>query len=270
MTENLLNHPLISSRYFYPVRESFAKVFWVKNGEFKLSCFYHHKASNPVTILFFHGNGESCADYLEDFFDEIKKLKVNFFIAEYRGYGLSDGEASLFGIFEDLKLFAEALKCNFNQLIVMGRSIGSIFALEFVKQYPLTAGLILESSVSQPYQRLLNYVNTKELGCSEAELKEACDKYLDHFQKIISFYGHTLVLHCQNDDIVDIQHGNELYEWANDPKRARFFERGHHNNIMFVNKIEYYSAINEMIRIIESHNTPTKKTRNRFFPYFWR
>ena len=42
--------------------------------------------------------------------------------------------------------------------------------------------------------------------------------------------GHVLILHTQNDDLVNVSHAENLYEWANEPKELLIFERGDHNH----------------------------------------
>ena len=66
-------------------------------------------------------------------------------------------------------------------------------------------------------------------------------------QKIESFSGRTLILHTRNDDLVQVSHGERLYEWAREPKEKLIFERGDHNNIMAVNTEAYFKAVERFI-----------------------
>ena len=66
----ILDHPIVSSRYFFPRREAFPKPYWIDavDGS-KLACSYHAVNPTAKTVVYFHGNGEVVADYLPDFPD---------------------------------------------------------------------------------------------------------------------------------------------------------------------------------------------------------
>ena len=91
-----LDHPNISMNSFYPRRNwipvpsgAVAYMITVEDAV-SLSCRFYPYGTTNATILFFYGNGETAVDY-----DEIApfylQIGVNFFIADYRGYGASGG-----------------------------------------------------------------------------------------------------------------------------------------------------------------------------------
>jgi pimeloyl-ACP methyl ester carboxylesterase len=55
---------------------------------------------------------------------------------EYRGYGDSTGTPQFSAIMKDCQAIFEALKVKQEEIIVFGRSLGSIFALHFAHLYP--------------------------------------------------------------------------------------------------------------------------------------
>ncbi len=92
------------------------------------------------TILFFHGNGEIASDY--DFIGPTyQQLGINFFVADYRGYGNSSGSPTFSSMISDSHLiytsFKDYLTTNgfTGGLAVMGRSLGSACAIEIVSHY---------------------------------------------------------------------------------------------------------------------------------------
>lgn len=91
----ILNHPLISARYFFPRREIITNPFYVDCGDAKLSCYYHQKYPDAKTIIHFHGNAEVVADQLYSFLPLVDRMRLNIFFAEYRGYGMSTGTPQL-------------------------------------------------------------------------------------------------------------------------------------------------------------------------------
>jgi len=58
---NLLDHPLISERYFFPRADSLDEPFRVETNGIELLC--HRTAGNPM-LVHFHGNGEVVSDWV--------------------------------------------------------------------------------------------------------------------------------------------------------------------------------------------------------------
>ncbi len=246
--DHLLNHPLITARYFFPRPGFCPDPFWVDCGDASLACFYQGVAPEAATLVHFHGNGEIVDDYLGDFVELIAEMGCNCLLVEYRGYGRSNGAPELGKMLADVSRVIEALGVPQEQLVLFGRSLGSIFALEAAERFPRAAGLVLESGIADVLERLLLRVEPRELGVSAKELTEAVGRCCDHRQKLASFLGPVLVLHARGDSLVDISHGERLYQWAVGPKRQLFFPRGDHNDVMYVNAREYFQALADFIR----------------------
>ena len=91
-----LDRPEISMNSFYPRRNwtptpAGAQDFAVPVAEdITLSCRFFPVAQGQPTILFFYGNGETAADY-DNIAPIYNQVGVNFFVADYRGYGNSGG-----------------------------------------------------------------------------------------------------------------------------------------------------------------------------------
>ena len=243
----ILDHPLISARYFFPRAGSFPDPFWVDCGDARLACSYHEVDPAAKTLVHFHGNGEIVDDWQGDFVRLIQQLGCNCFLAELRGYGQSSGTPQLGKMLADVIPTVNSLGKPAEELIFFGRSVGSIFALEAVSRFPRAAGLVLESGVADVLERLLLRVDPEELGISMAELELEVDRCLDHRRKLAGYPGPVLVLHTAHDGLVDVSHGQRLHEWAQGRKTFRIFPRGNHNDIMFVNAREYFTLLGEFI-----------------------
>ena len=247
MLSNLLDHPLISERYFFPREGYFKDPFWVDCGDAQLACSYHEIDPLAKTLIHFHGNGEIVDDWQGDFVTLIQQMGCNVFLAELRGYGQSTGEPQLGKMLEDVVPTIEALQRPASELIFFGRSVGSIFAIEAAEKFPQAAGLVLESGVADVLERLLLRVEPRELGVSAAELEAEADLRLHHQRKMTSYPGPVLVMHTQHDGLVDVSHGQRLYDWSPGKKRLKIFPQGTHNDIMYVNAREYFSLLDEFI-----------------------
>ncbi len=247
---NILDHPLISERYFFPRDGYFKNPFWVNCSDAQLACSYHEIDPVAKTVVHFHGNGEIVDDWQGDFVTLIQQMGCNCFLAELRGYGQSTGQPQLGKMVADVVPTIEALQRPASELIFFGRSVGSIFAIEAAAKFPQAAGLILESGVADVLERLLLRVSAAELGVSVDEFAVEVDSRLNHQLKMMRYSGPTLVLHTQNDGLVDVSHGQRLYDWAAGEKRLKIFPQGNHNDIMYVNAREYFGLVAEFISAV--------------------
>src|SRR3972149_5801045 len=152
-----LDQPSILMYVFYPRKHSTpcpenAFDLSVPVGDHvSITCRFYVGDRQWPWILFFHGNGEIVNDY-----DEIAPFyhqrRLNLGVADYRGYGTSGGVPTLTHLSRDAQTIFEAVKKELirrsfsDSLWIMGRSLGSISALELAYRYPENIrGLIIES-----------------------------------------------------------------------------------------------------------------------------
>jgi pimeloyl-ACP methyl ester carboxylesterase len=243
VTDDLLNHPLIAARYFFPRFDSFPAPFWVDAGDVRLACHYSRPHPQGRTLIHFHGNGETAADWTDGFPEVLADLGLNCLLAEFRGYGGSGGSPHLGRMLADVGAIIQAAEVPVERTILFGRSVGSLFAIHAVSLFPNIGGLILESAVADVLERLLLRMTPRDLGVSTEQMAQTVRERLDHQRKMAAYRGPTLVMHARGDSLIDISHGERLYRWAGGPKHLRIFERGDHNNLMFVNQREYFAEI---------------------------
>lgn len=246
----ILNHPVISERYFFPRKTTIAQPFWVECEGARLACAYHETKAGGFTIVHFHGNGEVVADYLDDFPDLISRMGCNCFLTEFRGYGGSTGTPQLGCMLDDVQQTIAAIKQPRDKLILFGRSVGSLFAIKAAEFFPDVAGLILESAIADPLERLLLRIHPEELGTTTAGLEEAVKKAIN-IQLIMSrFTKPTLILHTRHDGLIDASHAERLAGWCGGPVRLEIFPQGNHNDIMFVNGQRYFTLVHDYVRLL--------------------
>ncbi len=238
------DHSIITQRYFFPMEVPFEPVTWVETPSTRLAC-YHVNNGHSKTVLYFHGNGEVVADYVPAFGDLFDKLGANIFVAEYRGYGMSTGVPQLAAMFEDLAAIQQAAG-NPDELVVFGRSIGSIYACEFVNQFPNTAGLILESGINDVLERIVLRADPRELGTDMDTLRAEFKQLFDHDAKLAAYSGPSLILHAERDHLVGIEHAERNAAAAQDATFVRF-PNGDHNTIFYANQAEYIRALGEFL-----------------------
>ena len=225
-------------------------------GETLLGCYYHLHDPHALTVVHFHGNGETVADYLGEFAEQFDRMGVNLLLAEYRGYGMSNGKPALASMLQDVGRIVSAAGVPQEKLIFFGRSLGSLYAIHGIKLFPQAAGLIIESGIADPLERLLLRVTPQELGVSLEELQEEVLRLMDNRGKLSGYGGKTLVMHTRNDGLVDVSHGERIYGWAGGEKELKIFERGDHNSILQVNEREYFALVDRFIRSMQGAAGP--------------
>ncbi|MEM9491386.1 MAG: alpha/beta hydrolase [Myxococcota bacterium] len=251
----LLDDPTIAERLFFPRRAPLAQPFMVQCDGAELAC--HRRPASAEgssgnsghrTFVHFHGNGEVVADYVDDYVAAIAELGLEVFMAEYRGYGGSTGSPAAARMLDDVDAIFAAVARPAEQVVVYGRSIGSIYAIELARRQPGIAGLIIESGIADVLERLLVRITPRELGVSRAELEEAVTAAFDHRSKLAAYTGPLLVMHARDDDLIDVRHAEQNYEWAGGAaKELVLFERGGHNAIMAANWPEYIATIERFV-----------------------
>lgn len=248
----ILDHPLIARRYFYPRRWPFPSPFLVEVPGATLACALHRAGVGAPTVIHFHGNGEVVAGYLHGFPERFTALGWNLLLAEYRGYGMSTGEPLLGTMLEDVAHIVRAVDSPPEQVVAFGRSVGSIFAIEAAARFPRLAGLVLESGVADPLERLLMRLDPAELEGGPDALVDACARRLDHRTKLGSYPGPLLVLHALHDDLVPVDNAERLSSWAGGRATARLLPRGDHNSILQENEDEYFEAVAAFLGLVSA------------------
>ena len=218
----------------------------VENGV-RIDCGFWPVGREYPTFLYFHGNGETTGihQWLALYYNQ---RKINLFVADYRGYGVSEGKPTVTNLIQDahpiFKGFQEILQKEgyVRKLFVMGRSLGSIPALELAYHYQgEICGLIIESGTSSNFRPLWSY-----LGKAEKDILE--NSGFLNLVKIRSVYRPTLIIHGENDQIIPVQEGQELYD--NSPaedKRIFIVPGADHNDVMVVRQEQYFQAIADFV-----------------------
>jgi hypothetical protein len=250
-SRSLLDHPRIGRSYFFPRPTPIPSPLWVDAAGARLACSLH-RAEDPsaLTIVHFHGNGEVVADWMEGFPERVAaSLGCNLLLAEYRGYGMSTGEPCLGRMLDDVDAVVRAAGAPPEKIVLFGRSVGSIFAIEAVSRFPDAAGLVLESGIADVLERLLLRVDPEDVGATPEAFAAAVAARLDHRRKLAAYQGPVLVMHARLDELVPVSHGERLAEWAAGPVILKLMERGGHNTILAENERAYFEALAELVAL---------------------
>lgn len=242
--QSILDSTAISGCYLFPQPRRVRDPFLVKVPGAELACYRKVVDPNGLTAVHFHGNGEAVADYVPDMVDELTNLGLNSLIVEYREYGGSSGKAQLVAMLGDGEAALAAAEIPPEKAIVFGRSIGSLYAIELVQRQPNIAGVIIESGIADPAERFLAYANLAAAGLDEEQVFAEVKRHFNHKRKLSGYSGPLLVIHAENDGMIDISHGERIYKWTGgSKKRLLRFRHGNHNTIMALNHEEYFKGV---------------------------
>ena len=247
---HILDQPTILRNAFFPRRglsdcPDNAYDLTIPGGEnISLHCRFYSGGSDFPTILYFHGNGEIVSDY-----DGIAPLYhagagANLAVAEYRGYGATGGTPTFSAMLEDAPRYfaavrAELARRNYpDKLYIMGRSLGSVSALELAASYTgESKGLIIESGFTSATRiaRRLGFDMPPE---KMALLEEECR------QKVQGITLPSLVIHGEEDSLVPLKEAETLFTLlGSDKKELVVIPWADHNSLIFEGEEEYFSAI---------------------------
>jgi len=254
---SFLDQPAILGVIFYPRKSLYREpskpnaknhLIEVEKG-IKIGCRFYMKGLDCPSLLYFHGNGEIVDDYdwLAPFYNEIG---INLFVADYRGYGFSDGRPTISNMIKDShQIFKEFSKIvgeygSRKRLFVMGRSIGSIPAIEVVYHYQKDIqGLIIESGSANNFRYFFS-----SLIPSNHPIWSDDGEFLNKV-KARSISKPTLIIHAEYDALVPLEEGKELYRnSAGKDKRFLIIPNADHNDLMIVGKKQYFKAIEEFVK----------------------
>ena len=216
----------------------------------KIACGFWVASKECASILYFHGNGETVAshDWIAPLYNQ---RGINLFVADYRGYGSSTGKPTISNMIGDahtiFKGFKEIIeeKGVKKSLFIMGRSLGSIPALELAFNYhDEIHGLIIESGAASNLRDLWHYLTTAE---GEAILSE--ESLFLNKVKIRQVRKPTLIIHAECDQIISVEEGKELYQNSGaQEKRILIIPEADHNDIMIAKQNLYFDTIEEFVK----------------------
>jgi uncharacterized protein len=252
--KSLLNHPLITARYFFPQRAPFPlnHPLLVQGSQGTLHCWSSQIEPNDRPLLVhFHGNGELIHHWIQSWTPWIQAMGYEVLYVEYPEYGNSEGQAQLQAFCEDLPAVLQASQCMPEDIVVFGRSIGSLYAIEWVKRFPQTAGLVIESGIHDLLERILVRVTPRELSCEANDLIAAVDYFFNQGDKLKDYTGPSLFLHTVQDHLVSLSHAQANVKATAGRGKLHTFAWGDHNSIFSANQDEYQNCMETFLTKIQ-------------------
>ena len=211
----------------------------------RLTALYLPNAQARYTLLFSHGNAEDLGDNLE-FLQGLQKANFAVLAWDYRGYGASEGTPSEETLYSDQQAvygyLLRELKTPPERIIVLGRSLGSVAAVDLAARQPV-AGLILEGGLISgqrvlfpvplfPFDRFRNLEKMGRVRCP------------------------VLVIHGTADNVIPFRHGEALFRAAHEPKRNWWVQNAGHNDLAYQAGPEYGRKLQEFAAWVDEQKKP--------------
>jgi alpha-beta hydrolase superfamily lysophospholipase len=139
----------------------------------------------------------------------------------------------------------ELTRRGFQQdLWVMGRSMGSICALELADHYPeKIKGLVVESGFAS-VTRLIKHLGLPSLGINLEPME------LERMNRIRKISVPALIIHGEFDNLVPLQEAKDLFSaLGTAQKQLIIIPQADHNNIMFAGLEQYFEAIQKFMEM---------------------
>lgn len=196
-------------------------VFVTHDGE-SLHVRVHGAKTKPL-VLFFHGNGETVADW--DTLAAGFTADVQFAVVDYRGYGQSTGTPTLQRLFDDAVAVYDALASQTSLMpMVMGRSLGSTAAWHLSQHRPCRA-VVIDSGFSDVD------AFARRRGVVPHSLTQGERTALDPLPRARVFTGPILVLHGANDTLIEAAEAKAVAA-ANAGVQLELIAGRGHNDVM--------------------------------------
>jgi fermentation-respiration switch protein FrsA (DUF1100 family) len=230
-----------------PSLDSKEDVSFIADDGVRLHGWFFPSNKSNTTLLWFHGNAGNITHRLDNV-KMLKRLNLNIFIFDYRGYGKSEGEPNEKGIYLDSQAAYDWLikikKIIPRNIILFGRSLGGAFAIEVASKNS-AAGIILESVFPSAKKM------AKEMF-PVLPLSWAIKSRFDSIGKIPNLKLPKLFLHGTVDEVVPYKLGRELFSAATEPKIFYAIKGAGHNDTFLQGGTDYFNVIAQFIKSINS------------------
>ena len=199
----------------------------------------HSEKKRAGTILFFHGNGDNVSTQLPNTF-WLAKEGYDLYVFDYRGYGLSQGEAELDTVISDMELMisyvAREIPDN-EKMIVMGHSLGGAMAIYSVAHSAHRDSIeaLITIAAFSDYHDVTQDVLAKSwlFWLFQWPLSFTVDnsyRPLDAIGLISPIP--VLIIHSKSDEMIGMYHAERLFEAAREPKAFRLIDSDHSNALI--------------------------------------
>lgn len=203
-----------------------------------------HPQDSPV-VLFLHGarwDVEGSAPRIR----RMQQLGFSVLAIDYRGFGQSTpGLPSEDTAYEDAHAAWDWLAAKYPQRprYIYGHSLGGAIAIDLATKVPDERGVIVEST----FTSIADVASTMKWGW--LPIRYLITQRFDSVDKVARIGSPLLVVHGEDDDLIEPELGRKLYEAATGRKRFLLVEGGTHHSTMSVGFAQYRAALHDFFQL---------------------
>ena len=202
--------------------------------------------SAPV-LLYFHGNGSNNGDVV-DVAAIFHDLGLSVLLIDYRGYGKSSPTfPNEKKVCQDAvaawKYLTSDRQIKPQNIFVYGHSLGGAIAIDLAVKHPEMAGLITEGTFTS-----IRDMASQDKFLQLFPLDLILTQHFDSITKIQSLQVPLLILHGEEDEVIPVSMGEQLFAIAPEPKQLVIIPQGKHNNLHRVRTKQYFWSLKHFIQ----------------------
>ncbi|MGH9881717.1 MAG: alpha/beta hydrolase, partial [Pyrinomonadaceae bacterium] len=188
--------------------------------------FPNHAGPPAATVIFFHGNGGNITNV--GWVGERLALRgMDVLVFDYRGYGLSDGEAedeeALYADADAAYEFLMTQQVQPESVVLYGQSLGTVAAVDLASRRR-SGALILESGVSSASD-----MASSVLPWLPRQLHFLGRNRFESARKLRQVKCPVLITHGDPDTTIPTDHARALFAAANERRKLMIFPGAGHN-----------------------------------------
>lgn len=187
-----------------------------------LSGWYHPPRAGLPTLLYLHGNAGNISGRA-DRFRQVVESGLGFLAVSYRGYAGSGGAPSEAALVSDGVEEFDWLAARGGSIVIYGESLGTGVATEVASERRPSA-LILEA----PFTAALDIAATTYPWVPVGILMR--DPFISR-EHIKAVEAPVLIVHGTSDEMIAVDQGRRLFEFAREPKELAIIEGGGHSDL---------------------------------------
>jgi len=204
---------------------TFSDVWITSKDGTRIHGWYCPAEKPQAVMLYCHGNGGNLAGRASTLKFLRQKMNISVLIFDYRGYGRSDGTATVAGAIEDAraarKELAKIASVDESAIVLLGRSLGGAIAIQLAADNP-PRGLIIENTFAS--LRDVAREHFPKLAWLVPKNK------LDSVQAVAQVHCPILQCHGDADRVISFDSGRRLFAAASEPKQFVRLNGSGHND----------------------------------------
>lgn len=188
-----------------------------------------HPKNRIGTLIYFHGADLNIGFNVAQAF-WLRQLGFSVLLAEYRGYGLSEGGfPSENSLYEDadavLAYLVRERGIQADEVFVYGHSLGGAIAIDLATRHPNLAGIIVQNSFTSMADMVTRFRYTHWLP-----IQWILTQRFESLQKVSQLQVPILLIHATGDPLIPAAMGERLYAAAHSFKELVLVDANVHHN----------------------------------------